>query len=66
MDGTAAGDQPETKYLNKKREFVRQLMTEKREAIERGVKAELSRLEGEMVDDMMRTALDLDVDKEIQ
>lgn len=45
---------------------MRQLMNEKREAIERGVKAEMGRLEGEMIDDMMRTALDLDVDAEIQ
>lgn len=28
---------PETKYLNKKRDYVRKLMKEKNEAIERGV-----------------------------
>ena len=57
---------PETRYLTTKREFVRQLLNEKREAIEKGVRDELSRLEGEMIDDMMRTALNLDVDAEIQ
>ena len=49
----AADGKPEARYLNKKREFVRQLVNEKREAIERGVASELALLEGEMIDDMM-------------
>ena len=63
---TATIEKPEAKYLKKKREFVRQLLNEKREAIERGVQDEMSRMEGEMIDDMMRTALSLDVDQEIE
>lgn len=57
---------PETKYIEKKRDFVNDLMAQKNEAIEKGVKEELSKYEGAMLDDMMQHALNLDVDQEIQ
>lgn len=58
--------QPETKYLNKKREYVRQLMQEKKDAIERGVKEKLRDMESDMIDEAMQMALNLDVDKEVE
>ena len=53
---------PELKYIEKKRDFVNDLMAQKNEAIERGVKEEMSKYEGAMLDDMMQHALNLDVD----
>jgi len=35
--GLVGNEMPETKYLNKKRDYVRRLMKEKNDAIERGV-----------------------------
>jgi len=46
-------DRPETKYLNKKREYVKQLMNEKKQAVERGVKEKLRNFESEMIDEML-------------
>ena len=63
--GHLGGEKPETKYLNKKREFVRQLMKEKKEAVDRGVRDKMKNLESDMIDDMLYHALNLDVDKEI-
>ena len=47
------GQGPETKYLNKKRDFVRQLMKEKREAIDKGVKEKMRNYESELIDEML-------------
>lgn len=58
--------QPETKYLNKKREYVRQLIQEKRDAIDRGVKEKMRDLESDMIDEAMQMALQLDVDAEVE
>ena len=63
--GQIGGAGPETKYINKKREFVRELMREKKEAIEKGVKERMGELESDMVDEMMQAALGLDVETEI-
>ena len=51
--------------MNKKREVARSLMKEKKEAIERGVKDKMRNLEGELIDEMMHTALNIDVDEEV-
>ena len=64
--GTIGGTKPETKYINKKRDFVRQLMIEKKDAIDKGVKDRMKDLESDMVDEMMQAALNLDVDDEIE
>ena len=64
--GTIGGTRPETKYINKKRDFVRQLMVEKKDAIDKGVKDRMKDLESDMVDEMMQAALNLDVDDEIE
>ena len=56
---------PETKYLNKKREYVKRLMKEKNDAIERGVQEKIGNLESEMIDEAMQQALNLDVDQEV-
>ena len=58
--------QPETKYLNKKREYVRQLIKEKRDAIDRGVKEKMRDVESDMIDEAMQMALQLDVDQEVE
>jgi len=47
------GERPETKYLNKKRGFVRELMKEKKDAVERGVRDKMRHLESDMIDEMM-------------
>jgi len=60
--GNLGGEKPETKYLNKKREFVRQLMKEKKAAVDRGVRDKMKNLESDMIDDMLHHALNLDVD----
>lgn len=52
-EGSLGGDRPETKYLNKKKEYVRQLMEEKKAAVERGVKEKLKDFESEMIDEML-------------
>jgi hypothetical protein len=62
QDGKIGGTQPETKYLNKKREYVQQLMQEKKDAIERGVREKMRDLESDMIDEAMQMALNLDVD----
>ena len=64
-DGKIGSELPETKYLNKKREYVRKLMQEKNEAIERGVRERIGNLESEMIDEAMQLALNLDVDEEV-
>ena len=63
--GHLGGEKPETRYLNKKREFVRQLMKEKKEAVDRGVSDKMKNIESDMIDDMLYHALNLDVEKEI-
>jgi hypothetical protein len=60
------GEHPETKYINKKKEYVRQLMKEKTEAVERGVKEKMKNYESEMVDEMLQAALNLDVNQEVE
>lgn len=65
-EGRLGGEKPETKYLNKKREFVRQLMHEKRDAVDKGVKDKLQNMESEMIDEMLQAALNLDVDQEVE
>ena len=62
QEGHIGGVQPETKYLNKKREYVRQLIQEKKNAIDRGVKERVRNLESDMIDEAMQMALQLDVD----
>lgn len=52
-EGRVGGTRPETKYLNKKREYVKELIREKQQAIERGVQEKISNFESEMIDDMM-------------
>jgi hypothetical protein len=52
-DGHLGGEKPETKYLNKKRAYVRQLMKEKQEAVDRGVKDKMRNYESEMIDEML-------------
>lgn len=64
--GRMGGDRPETKYLNKKRDLVRKLISEKNEAVERGVKAKVQSFEGEMIDEMLQAALGLDVEEEVE
>ena len=51
--------------MNKKRDLVRNLMKEKKDAIDRGVREKMRHLEGDMIDEMIRTALSLDVDQEV-
>ena len=65
-DGRIGGQQPETKYINKKREYVRKLMKEKHSAIEKGVKDKIQNYESEMIDEMLQAAINLDVDAEIE
>ena len=60
------GNQPETKYINKKKDYVRQLMKEKQEAVERGVKEKMKNYENDMVDEMLQAALNLDVNEEVE
>ena len=60
------GSQPETKYINKKKEYVRQLMKEKQEAVERGVKEKMKNYESDMVVEMLQAALNLDVNTEVE
>ena len=62
----SGGHNPESKYINKKRQFVQQLVKEKQVAIEAGVKERIKNLENEVIDEMMQAALGLDVDKEIE
>ena len=62
----SGGHNPESKYINKKRQFVQQLVKEKQVAIEAGVKERMKNLENEVIDEMMQAALSLDVDKEIE
>ena len=59
------GEAPETKYLNKKRDLVKKLMAEKKDAVERKVRDKMKNLESDMIDEMMQTALNLDVDQEV-
>jgi hypothetical protein len=42
------------------------LLVEKQKAIERGVKDKIGNLESEMIDEMMKTALEIDVEAEIE
>lgn len=53
QDGKIGDLKPETKYLNKKREYVRQLIKEKQSAIDRGVKDKMRDLESDMIDEAM-------------
>lgn len=52
-DGRLGGEKPETRYLNKKRDFVRKLTKEKQEAIERGVKDKIKNYESDMIDELL-------------
>lgn len=65
-EGGLGGEKPETKYLNKKRDFVKQLMKEKKSAVEKGVKDKMRNFESEMIDEMLQAALNLDVDAEVE
>lgn len=65
-EGKVGGEKPETKYLNKKKEFVKQLFDEKQQAIERGVKEKVVNLESNMIDEMMQMALNIDIEAEIE
>ena len=56
------GEAPETKYLNKKRDLVKKLMVEKKEAVDKKVREQMKNLESDMIDEMMQTALNYDVD----
>ena len=40
-------------------------MQEKKQAIDKGVEEKLIKMESDMIDEMMQTALNLDVDEEI-
>jgi len=60
------GEAPETRYLNKKRDLVKKLMREKKDAVERKVRDKMKNLESDMIDEMMQTALNLDVDDEVE
>jgi hypothetical protein len=50
-------DEPEVRYLKKKKEYAAKLMKEKEKAIERGLRERMSEMEGEMVDELMQAAL---------
>lgn len=64
-EGRIGGAKPETRYLNKKREYVRELMKEKQQAVERGVRDKISNYESEMIDEMLQAAIKLNVDDEV-
>lgn len=42
------------------------MLIEKRKAIEKGVKEKIGNLESEMIDEMMQTALNIDIEAEIE
>ena len=46
------GEMPSTKYVNRKRDMIRQLMKEKQTAIEKGVQERLQQMEVDMIHDM--------------
>lgn len=62
----AGGEAPETRYLNKKRDLVKKLMAEKKEAVDKKVREKMKNLESDMIDEMMQTALNYDVDEEVE
>ena len=64
-EGRPGGEKPETRYLNKKRDFVKQLMREKQDAVDRGVKDKMKNFESDMIDEMMQAALNMDVEEEV-
>jgi hypothetical protein len=41
-------------------------LVEKKKAIEKGVKDKIVNLESDMIDEMMQTALNIDIDEEIE
>jgi len=65
-DRLAEGDKPNTRYINKKRDMIKDLMKRKQQAIEKGVSERLQDLEGDMVEDLMQAVIDLDVEKEVE
>jgi len=46
--------------------MIRSLIKEKQQAIEKGVAEKLQEMEGDVVEEMMQAALNLDVEKEIE
>lgn len=62
--GLAPAD-PDSKYLEKKRQIATNLLEEKEKAIQKGLMTKLAALEAENADEMMKRALDMNVQSEI-
>lgn len=55
---------PESRYLEKKRQAAQNLLEEKEKAIQKALASKMARLEQENADEMMKRALDLNVEEE--
>ena len=56
-----SGNDPEIKYLEKKRQAAATLIEEKEKAIKKGLMSKIASLEEENADELMKKALDLDI-----
>lgn len=60
------GQSADTKYVQRKKEAAQKLMQEKERVINEQLQHKLKGLESEVADEVLKQALDLDVDHEVQ